>query len=128
MKKYLLLILFCFSTIATAEMVDTFEFHSDAERIRAVNLARSLRCPQCQNQNLVESNATQAYQLRLEVYEMVNQGKSNQQIIEIMTNRFGDFVNYKPPVNANTWLLWGAPFGLLALLLGAIGWRVLRRK
>ncbi|OOH85784.1 cytochrome C biosynthesis protein [Pasteurellaceae bacterium 15-036681] len=128
MKKYLLLILFCFSTIASAEMVDTFEFNSDAERVRAVNLARSLRCPQCQNQNLVESNATQAYKLRLEVYEMVNQGKSNQEIIQLMTNRFGDFVNYKPPVTPNTWLLWGGPFGLLVILLGAIGWRISYRN
>ncbi|QIM63788.1 cytochrome C biosynthesis protein [Pasteurellaceae bacterium Orientalotternb1] len=117
-----------FAISAQAEMVDTFQFHSDAERVRAVALARSLRCPQCQNQNLVESNATQAYKLRLEVYEMVNQGKSNDEIVQIMTNRFGDFINYQPPVNRYTWLLWGLPFGLLVALLAAIGWRVARKK
>lgn len=127
MKKGLIFLLL-FIGWAQAEMVDTFQFRSDADRIRAVALAKSLRCPQCQNQNLVESNATQAYKLRLEVYEMVNQGKSNEEIVRIMTARFGDFVNYQPPVNAQTWLLWGLPFGLLAVLLGAIGWRVARKK
>lgn len=108
-------------------MVDTFQFHTDADRVRAVALAKSLRCPQCQNQNLVESNATTAYTLRLEVYEMVNQGKTNEEIIQIMTERFGDFVNYQPPFNPHTWILWGAPFGLLMILLGALWWRS-RRK
>lgn len=127
MKKWIGL--FCFGVaVAQAEMVDTFQFRSESERVRAVALAKSLRCPQCQNQNLVESNATQAYKLRLEVYEMVNQGKSDEEIIQLMTQRFGDFVNYKPPVNHQTWLLWGLPFGLLAGLLGAIGWRVFRKK
>ncbi len=109
--------------IVQAEMVDTFQFHNEQDRVRAVALAKSLRCPQCQNQNLVESNATTAYKLRLEVYEMVNQGKTDQEIINIMTQRFGNFVNYQPPFNVQTWLLWGMPLGLLALLIGAIVWR-----
>lgn len=113
---------------AQAEMVDTFQFHSDAERVRAVALAKSLRCPQCQNQNLVESNATMAYRLRLEVYDMVNQGKSDEDIIQIMTNRFGNFVNYNPPMNAQTGLLWGVPVLLLGGLIGAIVWRTRQSK
>lgn len=125
----LIVVLFAFFIgIAQAEMVDTFEFRSDVDRVRAVALAKSLRCPQCQNQNLVESNATQAYKLRLEVYEMVNQGKSNEEIIHIMTDRFGDFVNYKPPINWQTGVLWGLPLGLFVLFLGAIGWRISRRN
>lgn len=114
--------------LVQAEMVDTFQFSSSENRVRAVNLAKSLRCPQCQNQNLVESNSTQAFQLRLEVYEMVEQGKSNQEITQIMTNRFGNFVNYKPPMNAQTWILWGVPFVLLSLLLGTVLWRVRKKK
>lgn len=128
MKKFLCFLMLGLSCLVRAEMVDTFQFHSDADRLRGIELAKSLRCPQCQNQNLLESNATQAYQLRLEVYEMVNQGKSNQQIIENMTARFGDFVNYKPPVNSHTWLLWGTPFVLLMTLLGAVFWRTRVRK
>lgn len=111
-----------------AEMVDTFQFHSEQDRIRAITLAKSLRCPQCQNQNLVESNASQAYKLRLEVYEMVNQGKSDEQIINIMTRRFGDFVNYQPPFNPQTAALWGVPAGLFCVMLAAILWRIRRKK
>lgn len=127
MIRILLLILTLCSSLAQAEMVDTFQFQSDEARVRAVALAKSLRCPQCQNQNLVESNATQAYKLRLEVYEMVNQGKSNDEIVQILTQRYGNFVNYQPPFNSKTWALWGLPFLLLVTLLGAILWRG-RRK
>ena len=112
---FLPLVFAVFSNIAKAEMVDTFQFHNDADRIRAMSLAKSLRCPQCQNQNLLESNATTAYKLRIEVFE-------------IMTQRFGNFVNYKPPVNEQTWLLWGMPVGLLGIVLVAIVWRTRTRK
>lgn len=115
-------------TVASAEMVDTFQFHSNEARVRAVALAKSLRCPQCQNQNLLESNATQAYKLRLEVYEMVNDGKSNEEIVRIMTQRFGDFVNYQPPMKAQTWALWGLPFLVMLGLLGGIIWRVRKQQ
>lgn len=113
MKRFFALIFLFISVNAIAEMVDTFEFHNQADRTRAVELAKSLRCPQCQNQNLVESNSPIAYDLRIEVYNMVNEGKTNQQIIDAMTSRFGNFVNYKPPFQWNTALLWLLPIGLL---------------
>ncbi|AWW34190.1 heme lyase NrfEFG subunit NrfF [Mannheimia varigena] len=111
-----------------AEMVDTFQFQNEADRVRAISLARSLRCLQCQNQNLVESNATAAYNMRIEVYEMVNQGKTNEEVIRIMTERFGSFVHYDPPFNPQTWVLWGLPVGLFSLLLAAILWRTKKRR
>ena len=120
MKRFLALIFLLFSVNAIAEMVDTFEFHNQADRTRAVELAKSLRCPQCQNQNLVESNSPIAYDLRIEVYNMVNEGKTNQQIIDSMTSRFGNFVNYKPPFQWNTALLWLLPIGLLLAAFGLI--------
>ena len=120
MKRFFALIFLLFSVNAIAEMVDTFEFHNQADRTRAVELAKSLRCPQCQNQNLVESNSPIAYDLRIEVYNMVNEGKTNQQIIDAMTSRFGNFVNYKPPFQWNTALLWLLPAGLLLVAFGLI--------
>ena len=120
MKRFLALIFLLFSVNAIAEMVDTFEFQNQADRTRAVELAKSLRCPQCQNQNLVESNSPIAYDLRIEVYNMVNEGKTNQQIIDSMTSRFGNFVNYKPPFQWNTALLWLLPAGLLLVAFGLI--------
>ena len=120
MKRFFALIFLFISVNAIAEMVDTFEFHNQADRTRAVELAKSLRCPQCQNQNLVESNSPIAYDLRIEVYNMVNEGKTNQQIIDSMTARFGNFVNYKPPFQWNTALLWLLPAGLLLVAFGLI--------
>lgn len=127
LQKIWLFLPLVLSGIVQAEMIDTFQFQRELDRVRAVALAKSLRCPQCQNQNLVESNATTAYKLRLEVYEMVNQGKSDEEIIQIMTNRFGHFVNYDPPVNAQTWVLWGMPFGLCLILLSLIVWRTKKK-
>ena len=120
MKRFFALIFLLISVNAIAEMVDTFEFQNQADRTRAVELAKSLRCPQCQNQNLVESNSPIAYDLRIEVYNMVNEGKTNQQIIDAMTSRFGNFVNYKPPFQWNTALLWLLPAGLLLVAFGLI--------
>lgn len=120
MKGILTALFWAFSLFVHAEMVDTYQFQNAQDRTRAVNLAKSLRCPQCQNQNLVESNSPIAYDLRLEVYKMVDEGKTDAQIIEAMTGRFGDFVNYNPPFRWNTALLWGLPAGLLILAIGLV--------
>ncbi len=122
MRTFLTALFLSFSLFSQAEMVDTYQFKNQADRIRAVELAKSLRCPQCQNQNLVESNSPIAYDLRLEVYNMVDEGKTNRQIIDTMTERFGDFVNYKPPFQWNTALLWLLPVLLLIFAFGLI-WR-----
>ena len=116
LTRFLTALLLTFTLFAHAEMVDTYAFKNQADRTRAVELAKSLRCPQCQNQNLVESNSPIAYDLRIEVYKMVDEGKTNQQIIDTMTARFGNFVNYKPPFQWNTALLWLLP---ILLLIGA---------
>lgn len=123
-----LVLLLCFlSTFSFAEMVDTYQFKNNDDRNRAVALAKSLRCPQCQNQNLVESNSPIAYDLRLEVYQMVNEGKSNEQIVATLTERFGDFVRYDPPFKSTTLLLWGLPFVLL-ILSACASWFYLKRR
>lgn len=125
--KFFLSFVFVISLFARAEMVDTYPFKTPEERVRAVELAKSLRCPQCQNQNLVESNSPIAYDLRLEVYQMVNEGKSNQQILEVMTARFGDFVLYKPPFQGTTLLLWLSPILCFLFALGGM-WRHVRAR
>ena len=122
MKKWLGFLCLIFSLSAYGEMVDTFPFKRTEDRIRAVELAKSLRCPQCQNQNLVESNSPIAYDLRMEVYKMIDEGKTDEQIIDVMTARFGHFVLYKPPFQWRTALLWGLPFLLLIVALMAM-WR-----
>ncbi|WP_425668793.1 heme lyase NrfEFG subunit NrfF [Vibrio owensii] len=97
--------------------VDLFEFHSVEVQQRATALAKTLRCPQCQNQNLVESNAQAAKELRLKVYTMANQGSSNQEIIDYLVARYGNIVLYQPPFNYTTALLWIFPALFLILFV-----------
>ena len=108
------------------QQVETYKFKNQTEQQRAIKLAKELRCPQCQNQNLIESNSPIAKDLRLEVYIMVNEGKSDQQIIDFMTQRFGDFVLYNPKLQPQTYLLWGAPV-LLLLLFSWFGYRKIKK-
>jgi cytochrome c-type biogenesis protein CcmH len=78
-----------------------------------LELSEELRCLVCQNQNLIDSNADLADDLRREVAKMLKQGKTKEQVTQFMVDRYGDFVLYNPPFKASTWLLWGGPFVLM---------------
>lgn len=121
-------LLLALSLGALASGVDTYEFRHPERQTRAQELARALRCPQCQNQNLVESNSPIARDLRLEVYRWVDEGQSDEQVIARMTERFGDFVRYDPPFKASTALLWGGPALLLLLALHRLRRSLHRRQ
>ncbi|MFS1862771.1 heme lyase NrfEFG subunit NrfF [Vibrio lentus] len=101
----------------TSIQVELFEFESPNQQQRAISLAKSLRCPQCQNQNLIESNSPIAKDLRLVVFNMVKAGKSNNEITQYMTERFGEFVLYKPAMSTSTLLLWLLPIALFLLFI-----------
>ncbi|MCB1599428.1 MAG: cytochrome c-type biogenesis protein CcmH [Xanthomonadales bacterium] len=94
--------------------IDPMPFADRAEEVRFQNLLRELRCLQCQNQTLADSDADIARQLREEIFRMMNEGQSDAQIKDFLTARYGDFVLYKPPVKSGTWLLWFGPFLILA--------------
>ncbi|MDK9753973.1 MAG: cytochrome c-type biogenesis protein CcmH [Pseudomonadota bacterium] len=108
-----LMVFLLFSPLTKAgdlqQNVDLFEFHSIEVQQCATSLAKTLRCPQCQNQNLVESNAQAAKDLRLKVYTMANEGSSNQEIKDYLVARYGKIVLYQPPFNYSTALLWIFP-------------------
>jgi formate-dependent nitrite reductase complex subunit NrfG len=123
-----LLLVLGMSVGALASGVDTYQFRHPERQARAQDLARALRCPQCQNQNLVESNSPIARDLRLEVYRWVDEGQSDEQVIARMTRRFGDFVRYDPPFKASTALLWGGPALLLLLALTRLRRSLHRRQ
>lgn len=111
--------------------IDTFEFESEAERQRYRELIQELRCPKCQNQNIADSDAPIAMDLRNEVFRMLDEGQSNQQIVDFLVARYGDFVMYKPPVTSRTLLLWYGPAGFLLLgfiCLMTILWRRRREQ
>ncbi len=94
---------------------------------RSVELARKLRCLVCQNQSIAESNAALAVDLRRQIDEQIAAGKTDPEIVAFMTDRYGDFVLYQPPLKATTVLLWAGP-GLLLLLAVLVLRRALRQQ
>ena len=109
--------LFTASNKETSIQVELFEFENPEQQQRAISLAKTLRCPQCQNQNLIESNSPIAKDLRLIVFNMVKAGHSNNEITQYMTERFGEFVLYKPAMNTSNLLLWLMPSVLFFLFI-----------
>ncbi|ERK11530.1 Cytochrome c-type heme lyase subunit nrfF, nitrite reductase complex assembly [Serratia fonticola AU-P3(3)] len=107
-----------------AQIVDTWAFTSPEMQERALAVAGQIRCPQCQNQSLLESNAPAAIAMRHEVFAMTEQGKTQAEIMNFMTARYGNFVRYQPVFESSTLLLWGLP----PLMLGAIGLVLWRRR
>ncbi len=97
--------------------IEAYQFKDAKTEADYKVLIDELRCLVCQNQNLADSDADLAKDLRQQTYEMLQQGKSREQIVEYMVNRYGDFVLYRPPVKSSTFLLWAGPFVLLVVVL-----------
>ena len=116
MKRLLLIILFLLSVNSYA--VDTRQLSDPKQQESYEILTKELRCLVCQNQTIADSNADLAADLRRQVYEMLEKGKSREEIVQFMTDRYGDFVLYKPAFAGKTTLLWIAP--VILLLMGLI--------
>lgn len=100
-----------------ASAVEVRQFDSEEKRQSYERLVDELRCLVCQNQSLADSDAELAKDLRDEVYGIIQSGKSEEEAVKFLTDRYGDFVLYRPPFKPITLLLWGGP--LLILLGGA---------
>lgn len=110
-----------------AETVDQYPFSSRDQEQQFHSLITQLRCLVCQNQDLADSNAGLAKDLRMQVYNMVKEGKTDDQVKQYMVARYGDFVLFKPAFEAKTYVLWLMPF--LLLCFGAvILWGVVRNR
>ncbi|WP_114240148.1 cytochrome c-type biogenesis protein [Dyella sp. C9] len=112
-----IVLLFLVASLAVAQAIDPLPFKDHAQEVRFQNLTRELRCLVCQNENLADSNADLARDLRHEVFDLMQQGKSDDEIKQYLVDRYSDFVLYDPPVQSSTLLLWFGP--LLILLAGA---------
>ncbi len=121
----LVLIFFVF-TPASAKGPSRFEQIDSRYEKRFRNLAGEFRCLVCQNQSILESNADLAKDLKHQIYTMMQQGRTDQEIINYLVARYGDFVLYRPPLRLNTFLLWTGPF--LLLIIAVIGVTVFVRK
>ena len=129
MRKFLLL--FWIVLILPCQVmaaIDVYEFPTEGERKRYQKFLEELRCPKCKNNNLAGTNSEIADDLRRELHKMVLEGKSDDEIIDFMVSRYGDFVLYRPPVQGNTIVLWLGPVVFLLIGLGAVSWVVSRRR
>lgn len=126
MRGLLTIVLLALNVAAFAA-IGVYEFATPEQEARFKRLSEELRCLVCQNQNLADSNAELAQDLRRQVHTMILAGKSDADIIGFMTERYGDFVLYRPPLHAGTLLLWSGPFLLLLLGIVVLG-RVMRQR
>lgn len=110
---------------ARAENFDIYPFESAEQESRFDRLTHELRCPKCQNQSLADSNAPIAQDLRKRTYELVREGRSDEEVVSYLKDRYGEFITYRPAFNAVTALLWSGPFLVLALVVGVL---LLRRR
>ena len=117
---------FLMASVANASPVETFEFRDEVTKVRFQALSKELRCPKCQNQNLADSNSAIAIDLRRELYELLQQGKADSEIINFMVSRYGEFVLYRPRVSSITYVLWFGP--ALLILIGVIVVILILRK
>lgn len=108
-------------------VVETYQFANEVDQRRYQALIDELRCPKCQNQNLAGSDAPIAEDLRHEVYRLISTGSSDQEILQYMLNRYGDFVLYRPRFTLETLALWLGPAVLVLIGLG-IWWRLSRAE
>ncbi|MFI3189416.1 cytochrome C biogenesis protein CcmH [Crenothrix sp. D3] len=126
MKPLLIVLLLLLSPLANA--VDAYQFSNPEQQAAYNSLVTELRCLVCQNQPIGDSNAELAADLRRQVYEMLQQGKSKADIQQFMTDRYGDFVLYNPPFKAKTGLLWLGPVAFLVVGLLTVFLFVRRKK
>jgi cytochrome c-type biogenesis protein CcmH len=107
--KILVILLALLGANAVLASEENYYFEDPAQRQLFLQLTEELRCPMCQNQNIADSDAMIAHDLRRKVYQLLQQGKSREEVLEFMKTRYGDFVSYTPPVTPATLWLWLLP-------------------
>ncbi|MEO7851817.1 MAG: cytochrome c-type biogenesis protein [Rubrivivax sp.] len=125
-RRWGLMLLACLSVAAAAREAQPLAADPVLEA-QVMHIAEELRCLVCQNETIAASQADLAVDLRKQIRLQLQQGRSEAQIKDFMVQRYGDFVLYRPPLKASTWLLWGGPFVLL--MAGALAlWLNIRRR
>lgn len=117
MKAWLLIVLLALAPLAAHAKEAAPLAQDEATEQRLVEISSELRCLVCQNESLSGSHAELANDLRREIRTLIRDGKSDSEIMDFMVSRYGDFVRYRPPLKASTWLLW---FGPALLLIGGV--------
>ncbi len=107
---------------------DTYKFDNEVDRKRFQSFAEEMRCPKCQNQNLADSDSLIAEDLRREIYEMIQDDRSDKEIVDALVDSYGQYILYKPPLNSSTWALWFGPVALLLIGIVVLIWIAVRRR
>ena len=123
--KWLLFSLSLLLTTSALAQTDRYVFDTDEQAVRFEELTKELRCPKCQNQNIADSDAIVAKDLRERVVELVKEGNTKDEVIDYMIDRYGYFVHYDPPVTPATLVLWVLP--VLIVIVG-FGFIVIRQR
>ncbi len=114
-KAFMLFVCSLFLSLNSFAAIETHEFSNELERKRYQSFIEEMRCPKCQNQNLAGSDSAISIDLRNKLYEMIKLDKSDKEITDFMVERYGDYILYRPRVTPATYVLWGAPIGLLVI-------------
>ncbi|MGB1297760.1 MAG: cytochrome c-type biogenesis protein [Psychrobium sp.] len=126
--SFILVVVAGFSSVANANSVETYTFSKPEYEVRFHELNKILRCPKCQNQNLSDSNSLISQDLRREVRRLLEEGRSDEQIMEYMVMRYGSFVLYKPKLDRVTYFLWYGPIGFGVFGLLVVSYVVVRQR
>ncbi len=120
--RFLTSLALAFSLATGVVALDSEEMFTDpSQESRARDIGRQLRCLKCRNQSIFDSNAGLARDLRIVVRERMKAGDSDQQVLDYVHERYGDYVLLKPPISANTYVLWAAPIVLVLMSLAGAG-------
>ena len=127
MRALLVLVLLIAAVVPATAAVEILDFDNPTEEARYKRLIAELRCTVCQNQNLADSNAELARDLRNKVYTMIRDGKTDEEIYAFMVERYGNYILYRPPLKTSTALLWVGPFLIMGVGV-AVLLNVIRRR
>jgi len=126
LRQLLVFITFGLTALSAFAVVDVFEFENPVDRQRYQSFIEEMRCPKCQNQNLAGSDSPIATDLRRELYDQIQAGRSDKEIVDFMVGRYGDYILYKPQLQRSTWVLWFAP--LVLFVVGLAVWVMIMRR
>ncbi|OOG58256.1 cytochrome C biogenesis protein [Rhodanobacter sp. B05] len=116
--RVIFMVMLVFAGAVHAQAIEPMPFANHAQELRFQHLTQQLRCPMCQNETLADSNAPIARDLRNQIFKLMQQGRSDDEIKQYLVARYSDYILYNPPLKTGTVLLW---FGPLLILLGGGG-------
>ncbi|SFC16836.1 cytochrome c-type biogenesis protein CcmH [Marinospirillum celere] len=108
-KRLLIALMLLWIAPLSHAAIELYDFSSEEKRARFHELGAVLRCPMCENQSIIDSESPSAFDMRQELYRLLEEGYTDDEVFEYLKSRFGEFIHYRPPVRQDTWLLWFLP-------------------